>query len=374
MKKSYIQMKNLTIIFVLILFNVCAVSQTNISSVLSMNQEIEYKTKRPQKIVETTIFYSSNGKLIRQNDKSTKTSDDTKSQLLYSEELSIIDLTNCTQLQTLNSWGGRLTRIDLSDCMQLKKLEIEDSNLTELDVTNCTQLSWLNCSRNLITKLDITNCTQLYNIICSSNKLAELELTGLNNLDRLWCSGNHLTKLDLTSLNKIYDFTGSWQSVSLSLFKNNVEEYIHYISLNNPTFGNSAISYSDGILKSTDNTVASTFFFVQTNKPDYVLSGTMHFDYSNVGINDLFLPEIVIYPNPTRGEFSVFSYQFAENNNGINPIVYEIFDIAGRIVHRVPCTVNRETVEVDISHLPSGIYFIKIDTEQGIITKKIVKQ
>ena len=69
-------MKKLTIILALTLISGYAVSQTSIFSVLSMKQEIEYKTKRPKKIVESTIFYNSNGKRIEKIDKRTKTSDD----------------------------------------------------------------------------------------------------------------------------------------------------------------------------------------------------------------------------------------------------------------------------------------------------------
>jgi len=66
-------MKKLSIILILTLFSVYAVSQTSILSVLRLNQEREYKTKIPKKIVETNIFYNSDGKQV---DKNTKTFDD----------------------------------------------------------------------------------------------------------------------------------------------------------------------------------------------------------------------------------------------------------------------------------------------------------
>jgi hypothetical protein len=31
-------------------------------------------------------------------------------------------------------------------------------------------------------------------------------------------------------------------------------------------------------------------------------------------------------------------------------------------------------VVINISHFPAGVYFIKIQTEQGVATKKVVKQ
>jgi len=38
-----------------------------------------------------------------------------------------------------------------------------------------------------------------------------------------------------------------------------------------------------------------------------------------------------------------------------------------------PETLNFETV-VNISHLPSGIYFVRITTENGVVTRKIIKR
>ena len=52
----------------------------------------------------------------------------------------------------------------------------------------------------------------------------------------------------------------------------------------------------------------------------------------------------------------------------------EKYDVSGkkRHVSRVTCHENPTTV--DISHLPSGIYIVKITTEAGVTTKKVVKK
>ena len=58
----------------------------------------------------------------------------------------------------------------------------------------------------------------------------------------------------------------------------------------------------------------------------------------------------------------------------------EIYDVFGRKVgEKFPsntlegCQPQADGVVVNVSHLPTGIYFIKIETEKGIITKKVVK-
>ncbi|MCL2073975.1 MAG: T9SS type A sorting domain-containing protein, partial [Marinilabiliaceae bacterium] len=82
-----------------------------------------------------------------------------------------------------------------------------------------------------------------------------------------------------------------------------------------------------------------------------------------VGINNISQnSKLHVYPNPTNGKFSVVSSE-------MSVVSIEILDIAGRLVHREPCTVNRENLEIDISHLSNGIYFVKVGNEMVKIVK-----
>ena len=96
--------------------------------------------------------------------------------------------------------------------------------------------------------------------------------------------------------------------------------------------------------------------------------------YSNIGINDTNLDkEITIYPNPTTGMLQVTSYELQVT--GI-----EIFDIYGRNLlpltsYLLPLTSYLlPLTSLDISHLPAGLYFVKIFTESGVVVKKVVKE
>ena len=74
-----------------------------------------------------------------------------------------------------------------------------------------------------------------------------------------------------------------------------------------------------------------------------------------------------VFPNPTTGKFSVFSSQFSVER-------IEIFDVYGRKQKAESRKQKAEgNIEMDISNLQSGIYFIKITTETEIIVKKIIK-
>ncbi|MBI3502171.1 MAG: PKD domain-containing protein [Bacteroidetes bacterium] len=71
---------------------------------------------------------------------------------------------------------------------------------------------------------------------------------------------------------------------------------------------------------------------------------------------------IEIYPNPAEGKFTVQSL-----NLNIERI--EIYNVFGEKVYSL--TVNRKQETVNLS-VASGIYFLKVATEQGISTKKII--
>jgi len=81
-----------------------------------------------------------------------------------------------------------------------------------------------------------------------------------------------------------------------------------------------------------------------------------------VGISGL----ILIYPNPTKRELQVTSYELQVTG-------VEIVDLMGRKVLSQKAE-GRKQNELDISHLPTGMYFVQIITDSGVITKKIIKQ
>jgi uncharacterized protein YjdB len=75
--------------------------------------------------------------------------------------------------------------------------------------------------------------------------------------------------------------------------------------------------------------------------------------------------DITIYPNPTSGELTIENGELKIEN-------VEVFDVIGRMYHVE--TLRATSLQLDISHLPTGIYFVRIQTENGkIITRKVVK-
>jgi PKD repeat protein len=82
------------------------------------------------------------------------------------------------------------------------------------------------------------------------------------------------------------------------------------------------------------------------------------------GINNTekIISEITIYPNPTSNQLIIDSEQ------KINEI--SIIDITGKTLKVYTTSLN----SINVSDLPSGIYFIKLITNENTITKKLIKE
>lgn len=80
--------------------------------------------------------------------------------------------------------------------------------------------------------------------------------------------------------------------------------------------------------------------------------------------------DISIFPNPNSGKFQIL----LTTNNSLKRIhQITIFDIRGSKVWETLNTSN-QLFEIDISSQPKGIYFVKIENEQGIKVEKIIYQ
>jgi hypothetical protein len=73
--------------------------------------------------------------------------------------------------------------------------------------------------------------------------------------------------------------------------------------------------------------------------------------------------KITVYPNPTTGELRITNYELQITS-------IEVFDVYGRKQK----AENRKQNLIDISHLQTGLYFVKITTEAGEVIRKVVKE
>jgi len=82
------------------------------------------------------------------------------------------------------------------------------------------------------------------------------------------------------------------------------------------------------------------------------------------GIAEIESAGIKIYPTPVKDVlFLINNEQLIINN-------VEIVDLSGRTLR----SLKSQEATIDVSHLPSGIYFVTLETDNGVVTRKFIKQ
>jgi hypothetical protein len=86
---------------------------------------------------------------------------------------------------------------------------------------------------------------------------------------------------------------------------------------------------------------------------------------TSVGVDELEVGslKLQVYPNPTRGELTIENEELRIEN-------VEIFDVYGRTIRNFQLSIINSQLKIDVSHLPTGIYFLKAAGQ----TVKFVKQ
>jgi photosystem II stability/assembly factor-like uncharacterized protein len=84
---------------------------------------------------------------------------------------------------------------------------------------------------------------------------------------------------------------------------------------------------------------------------------------------------VEVWPNPTRGVVSLESLVFSRQSavSGQQSGIIEVVDLYGKILKTRNLEPGTRNPELDISHLPAGIYFIRIHFDDQVMVKKIIK-
>lgn len=93
------------------------------------------------------------------------------------------------------------------------------------------------------------------------------------------------------------------------------------------------------------------------------------------GLGPLFMPDkeekLSLYPNPARDQLKI---EFRSDNT--TPPEIQIIDLTGKVVKRFDKNMNHEqdifNVELDISTLQPGVYFVKVIQGDGLFSKKLM--
>lgn len=128
-----------------------------------------------------------------------------------------------------------------------------------------------------------------------------------------------------------------------------------------PITYDSELAGSCAILHDKNNDGAMDITFIDEEADVVILySNTLLLDVNE----ETYLNNLFVYPNPVQDILTIV------NNSGTQISSIKLYDVLGRQV--LNGKVNME--KVDVSYLNRGIFFVEIETDQGVITKKIVKK
>jgi chitodextrinase len=85
-----------------------------------------------------------------------------------------------------------------------------------------------------------------------------------------------------------------------------------------------------------------------------------------VGINSYLENNVTLYPNPAKEFVDV------RVDGDINVIGMEVYDVYGKLINTVNVIDNM--THINVSGLANGMYFVRVTTEQGMVTKRFVKK
>jgi len=92
---------------------------------------------------------------------------------------------------------------------------------------------------------------------------------------------------------------------------------------------------------------------------------TFYYSANNFnGVKENGLTSTNIFPNPTSGIVTIAANQALET--------IHVFDVSGKLVHSQTNITKQNNVEIDLSALNNGIYFIHAQTENGEVSKSKV--
>ncbi len=86
----------------------------------------------------------------------------------------------------------------------------------------------------------------------------------------------------------------------------------------------------------------------------------LHAPYSYDGVNDMESNGVSVFPNPTVGRFTV-------EGQGLNHIT--VYNLMGQMVYEMAC--QGESVDINLSNVETGVYMVRILTDNGDVTKRI---
>jgi len=269
------------------------------------------------------------------------------------------DIENVTTLIIIQPFHTISDMTGIEDFTALEVLEIWQQDFTTINLVNNINLIELHLSTIPLESLDISNNINLIELDLLTPVLQELELENNINLEIVIIDYSSLTEIDI------------YNNLLLKNFRLFGNHELEYVNLQN---GNNA-----GVLTIVEiNFSNENVICVQVDDPVAVMEGNPPYEYwdidesitisDNCGVfsvdNFVLSSQITLYPNPVQEILNI------DNNSSYTINTIQVYDILGRLVLQD----NNPKGQLDVSNIASGILFVQLETDKGVLVKKVVKE
>jgi hypothetical protein len=288
----------------------------------------------------------------------------------FEMNLTEINVSQNINLEFLQLQSNNISSIDVSQNINLKTFYISNNNIENIDISNNLNLESFSCGTNLITSLNTSNNINLKELSLRDGFLFELELSNNILLENLFIRRNEFTSLDTSSLEKLKILSAYENQLTEIDLSNNYQ--LEYVLLweNELT----SLNLKNGNIENIEAIVTVDNFdllCIDVDNVEYANNANWNVDdwtsFSedcSLGLNEFSHESITLLPNPVSTTLIV------DNTSSTQIESIKIYDVLGRLVLQKDEQFN----SIDVSQLTSGLLFVKIETELGDITKKVVKE
>jgi hypothetical protein len=239
----------------------------------------------------------------------------------------------------------------IEDFTALINLDLAFNQLSSLDVTNNTLLETLTLNNPQISSLDVTQNTVLTALNVSGTPLNAIDVTQNLALQFLFVNNTNITAIDVTQNTQLLQFNTGDTAISNLDLSNNTVLASFFNATNTPNLN--CIGVADETAANAGSGIYATW------QKDATTSYSEN--CSALSVVEFNATSIYVGPNPMGAELTI------ELNNTANLLNISLFDITGKKV------LSSTTNIVSVDALEKGIYMVKVTTDKGSFIKKLVK-
>jgi hypothetical protein len=274
-----------------------------------------------------------------------------------SNVLSELDLSQNPILEALHCGGGNLfSSLDVSGITNLRFLDCSYNSLSSLLMNNNSNLEVIYCDSNNLTQIDLSGTPNLIYLACQLNQLTTLDVSDVPNLDGLTCQLNQLTSLDISNNPVLYRLSCRDNNlVNLNVSNGNNINFSSMWAFGNPNLM---------CIEVDDVTYSNAQSCDQSGGTGWCIDPTAAYNEDCIlSTNTIAEPHtITIFPNPTKNRLSIESKELEIDR-------IRLFSSEGILIKEYI-----SGVEIDVTFLSRGLYFIEFSYEEKTQVKKIIKQ